>query len=150
MTRITPRNGQSGFTLIELLIVVAIIGILAAIAVPSYQNYTRKAKFSEVVAAVAPFKLGVEQCFQEQGSLANCTNGSNGVPEATSGDAGFVANTSGTTSNNAAASVTITMKAAKKGNDDSIQNATYVLSTTTAAVGQPIQWTRACNPGDLC
>jgi hypothetical protein len=44
------------------MVVIAIIGILAAIAVPQYQTYTKKAKFSEVSGATAPFKLGVELC----------------------------------------------------------------------------------------
>jgi type IV pilus assembly protein PilA len=75
------KSAQSGFTLIELMIVVAIIGILAAIAIPSYQNYTKKAKFTEIVQATAPVKTAVEICLQDQaGVLANCTNGSNGVP----------------------------------------------------------------------
>src|SRR5579863_1000247 len=73
---------QRGFTLIELMIVVAIIGILAAIAVPSYQNYTNRAKFSEVVQATAPFKLAVEVCAHQTGAMTACGNGTNGVPAA--------------------------------------------------------------------
>ena len=55
---------QKGFTLIELMIVVAIIGILAAIALPAYNNYTDKAKYSEVVMATAPIKTALSVCAQ--------------------------------------------------------------------------------------
>lgn len=51
---------QSGFTLIELMIVVAIVAILAAIALPAYQTYTKRAKFSEVIAAIGPAKTAIE------------------------------------------------------------------------------------------
>lgn len=53
---------QKGFTLIELMIVVAIIGILAAIALPAYQDYTKRARGSEIVLATAPYKVGVTEC----------------------------------------------------------------------------------------
>ncbi|WP_429171859.1 prepilin-type N-terminal cleavage/methylation domain-containing protein [Aeromonas rivipollensis] len=55
---------QSGFTLIELMIVVAIVAILAAIALPAYQTYTLRAKYSEVVAAAGPAKTAFEVCAQ--------------------------------------------------------------------------------------
>lgn len=82
LKQIQTRPGQSGFTLIELLIVVAIIGILAAIAVPSYQSYSSKAKFSEVVNATAPFKTGVEVCVNSGNAVADCDAGLLGVPAA--------------------------------------------------------------------
>ncbi len=84
---------QRGFTLIEMLIVVAIAGILAAIAVPQYQTYTKRAKFSEVVSASQPFKVAVDTCYQTTGALTACGNGSNGVPGAATA-AGFVSGVS--------------------------------------------------------
>ncbi len=60
---------QQGFTLIELMIVVAIIGILAAIALPAYQDYTIRAKMSEVVLAASGMKVDIAEWFQSKGSL---------------------------------------------------------------------------------
>ncbi len=72
-------HAQKGFTLIELMIVVAIIGILAAVAVPAYQNYTLKAKFSEVVIGTSGIKTAVEICAQDLGTVTGCTDGANGI-----------------------------------------------------------------------
>jgi type IV pilus assembly protein PilA len=74
-------HSSSGFTLIELLIAIAIIGILTAVAIPSYQSYTRKAHFTEIVQATSPYKLGIDECFQLTGDLTNCQAGKNGVPK---------------------------------------------------------------------
>ncbi|SER17967.1 type IV pilus assembly protein PilA [Amphritea atlantica] len=69
---------QQGFTLIELMIVVAIIGILAAIALPAYNTYTKKARFSEVVQSVTGVKSAVEVCYQTGNALADCDTAGNG------------------------------------------------------------------------
>ena len=63
------RSMQKGFTLIELMIVVAIIGILAAVALPAYQDYTVRAKTSEVVLAASGGKTAVAEAYQTLGHM---------------------------------------------------------------------------------
>ena len=64
------QQNQQGFTLIELMIVVAIIGILAAIAIPSYQDYTARAQVSEAVSLAAGLKTPLAEYYQTRGEFA--------------------------------------------------------------------------------
>jgi type IV pilus assembly protein PilA len=72
------KKVQSGFTLIELMIVVAIIGILAAVALPAYQDYTKRAKFSEVVIGTSGLKTAVEICAQDLATATGCSDTQSG------------------------------------------------------------------------
>ena len=65
------KRVQQGFTLIELMIVVAIIGILAAVALPAYQDYTKRAKMSEVILAASACRTTITEVYQSVSSSAN-------------------------------------------------------------------------------
>ena len=123
-------KSSQGFTLIELMITIAIVGILAAIAIPSYQNYTRRAYYSEVVQATAPYRVAVGECVQNLGTLTGCDGGTNNIPANTTTATGAVSSLTV-----ASGVITVTPVAAH----GIAATDTYILTPTVAANGT-ITW----------
>lgn len=134
------QKKQNGFTLIELMIVIAIVGILAAVAVPMYGKYTDKARFSEVIAAADPVKTAVEVCFQSNGnSLANCKTMAQIGVTAADVQVGQYVNT--VTMNGSGAIVVASQNI-------NSANPTYTLTPTSTT--NSITWTKTCSDTTLC
>lgn len=109
------RKAQQGFTLIELMIVVAIIGILAAVALPAYQNYTIRAKVSELMLAASSARTCISELYQSTNSFpssisSDCSVATGGkVATATVSSTGVVTITGTTATSSVGANVTVTL-----------------------------------------
>ena len=140
------QTNQKGFTLIELMIVVAIIGILAAIALPAYNNYTDKAKFTEVINATAASKSAVEVCAQVENDLADCDAGTKGIPVAQTGGDPAV-------STNAIVNLSVTngVIVATSSGAAGLNGTTGATITLTPTItNNQVTWESVCNPTTLC
>lgn len=133
---------QKGFTLIELMIVIAIIGILAAVAVPQYQTYTKRAKFSEVVLATTSYKAPAEIAYQtgRASAEADLDGGVFGIPANVADAPGSIVGAVGMTDG--------VITAVGEAEVDSV---TYTLTATIQANGG-IQWSQGgtCTAAALC
>jgi len=139
---------QKGFTLIELMIVVAIIGILAAVAIPAYSDYTKKAKATELVQGSSALKLAIELCMNDNPDTVStsCVAGSNGIAsDASSADAATALTGSKVIKSKAVAItngvpvITITATTALKVASGDAAGMTYTLTPALGSAG--IGWT---------
>ncbi|WP_437126335.1 pilin [Noviherbaspirillum album] len=134
-------NVQKGFTLIELMIVVAIIGILAAVAIPAYQNYVSKAKFQDIVSAAASVEKAISLCLNENAGDAGACD-----------TAEKVGLTSITNSKEASTALAITATTAAVTATANAGAGGYTYINTPAMNGSQIVWTQSgtCLAAKVC
>ena len=128
------KQTQKGFTLIELMIVIAIIGILAAVAVPQYGQYTKRAKFGEVISSTNVIKTAISVCLNEENDMDNCNQAGElvGIEDYSSAGSHPAQNVDKITIS-AAGVVEATGSA-------QVDSATYVLTPTFSAATSSLSW----------
>ncbi len=134
------KRVQQGFTLIELMIVVAIIGILAAIALPAYQDYTVRAKVSEIMIAASAMKNSVAEFYQTRNVMP--LDGSIGTVSQASAYVSTVAYTRGGNPNEGVITALAT-SGANVALPTTVQNHTIVLTGTGSQTTGVVSWSCA-------
>jgi len=135
------KTMQKGFTLIELMIVVAIIAILAAIALPAYQNYTIRSKVTELVVAADACKTSIAEYYQSQGTFPPSLI-SSGCSTQTSQ---YVASLD-VTANTGVIKVTASND---PGLTSAVQGKVFALTPTVQSAGQPLLWSCSAAPTNI-
>ncbi len=135
---------SNGFTLVELLVVVAVIGILAAISMPYYNDYVTRAKLSEGTGALADGRVKMEQFFQDNRSYSSATLAANGCPS-TLALAASTTNFTYACSNLSATTYTITAQGL-----NNVSTFTYTINqaNTKQTTAAPVGWAASTMPAN--
>ena len=138
------KKVQAGFTLIELMIVVAIIGILAAVAIPAYQDYIKKAKFQDIVASAHAVETAISMCLNENAGVATACD--------TAEELGITIKNSKETSATGGLAISTTSAAVTATANASAGGYTYVRTPTMTSGDTAITWTQSgsCLEAKVC